>query len=852
MYRKDIESSLLELGSSINGLSNEVAQQRLIENGRNTIVVEQEQSIFSIFFKSFKDVMILVLILAAILSVALKEYTDAILILAIIFLNAVIGTIQEVQAKRAVKSLKDLSASNSLVLRDGSKVYVSSEELVVGDIVLLETGDIVPADGRIIESFNLQVDESVLTGEAVAVDKDPEFVASDNIPIADRKNLVFASTVVTRGHAKFVVTNTAMSTEIGKIAFMVMSQEESKTPLQVKLDKVGKLLAVLVIVLAILIFGLGILQERDKFEMLLIAVTIAVAAIPEGLPTVVSIVLALGTSRLSKQNAVVKGLSSVETLGSASVICTDKTGTLTQNKMTVQEFSTYADISHLIRGMVLCNDADVDGERSFGDPTEVALIRWAQSQEVDFRELKKNYRRIDEIGFDSHRKMMSTVNDVDGRYIQYTKGALDNILDRCTTYLDSNLNEVELDERIKLEILEKNSEYTDKALRVLSLARKTYRDNLEELNEMSLCYIGMVAMIDPPRVSVREAIMECKSAGVIPVMITGDHLDTAKAIGQNIGLYDPNEHLAITGLELDQISDEDLFEKIEKIRIYARVAPEQKRRIVSTWQKKDNIVAMTGDGVNDAPAIKMADIGIAMGKSGTDVSREAAHMILMDDDFSTIVSAIRGGRTIYDNIKRTIRYLLSCNLGEIIAIVATMLLGLPMPLLPIHILWINLISDGMPALALGFEGEDSDVMKKPPKSSKEGIFNTKTILIMLFEGLFIGGLSLAAFIITYRIDPQNLVQAQTVAFLTLALTQLVHGANVRSEGSLFKKGIFSNRVYLFTFVISIIIEVLMVTVSPIARIFKLENIGISQWILVAILSVVPLVITELRKLIVKG
>lgn len=849
MYRKELDKQLEDLNTSLDGLSAQEANARLQEQGRNELQMEAGESAFSMFFANFKDVMILVLLCAGILSAVLGEYVDAILIGIIVVLNAIIGTVQQVNAQKAVDSLKDLSASKCLVRRDGHVIEIDAKDLVNGDIVIVETGSIIPADGRLVRSVNLKINESNLTGENLPVEKDENFQAEENLPIGDRKNMVFSSTVVSYGRGEFVVTAIGMQTEIGKIAFMVIGGEEERTPLQVKIDKVGKLLASLVVLVAIGVFALGKFQGRETTELFFTAIAIAVAAIPEGLPTVISVVLSLGAKRLANRKAIVKGLTSVETLGSAGVICTDKTGTLTQNNMSVQEVSSGANMNQMILGMSLCNDAKIGDDDTFiGDPTETALLAYAIKQEKDLEEIYKKYPRVQEIPFDSTRKRMSTLHEDGLKFVQYTKGAIDGILELCDSILVGDQVQ-ELTSERKKEILEENNKFSMEAMRVLSLAKKEYSDLPEKMSEQNMIFVGSYAMIDPPRESTRTSILECLDAGIIPVMVTGDHLITAKAIGKKIGLYDEEEHLAMTGSELAEMDDESLFDQIESIRIFARVAPEQKVRIVDAWQRKEMIVAMTGDGVNDAPAIKKAEIGIAMGNNGTDVSRDAADVILMDDNFATIVSAVEEGRTIFDNIKRTIRYLLSCNLGEIMLIVAAMIFAMPIPLRPIHILWINLVSDGMPAIALGFEPQDEDVMKRKPRGSNEGILGSSTILMMIFEAIIIAGVSFVAFI--YVLD-YDLVVAQTMTFMTLAFSQLIHGANVRSDGSLFKKGIFGNKYYLLTFVISIVLQVALVSIPVLANAFHITALSLNQWLIVAGLSIVPLIATEIRKLIIKG
>lgn len=844
MYRQNAEVLFEKFNSSKEGLTSKEASERLLKNGRNEIVSEKKISVFYIFFSSFKDIMIIILFFAAILSVVLQEYLNAIMIGLIVFLNSIIATVQEVKANQAVNSLKDLSAPKCLVKRDGIKEYIDARELVEGDIVLIEAGNIIPADGRIVQSSNLRIDESILTGESLPIDKDASFLADDNIALSDRKNMVYSSTKVIFGRGEYIVTQTAMDTEIGKIAFMIMQEEVTKTPLQNKLDDVGKTLASIILFLSLLIFGLGVYQGREIFEMLFISITLSVAAIPEGLPTIVSIVLSLGVSRLAKKNAIVKGLSSIETLGGANVICSDKTGTITENKMKVEV--TYSkNEEELIKGIVLCNDSIINKNgKEIGEPTELALINYAIENEIDLEKLYETNRRVNEYPFESSRKMMSTLHSSDsGELVQYTKGALDVILDKCNKFLDGD-KVVDINEEIKSEIISESDKYTSDAMRVLALAMRT----ATEIKEEELTFVGFVAMIDPPREESKVSVRECISAGIDVVMITGDHLNTAISIAKKINLFDENKHIAMTGLELKSLTDQELNEKIEDIRVFARVEPAQKVRIVKAWQNKNKIVAMTGDGVNDAPAIKRAEIGIAMGKNGTDVSREAADMVLADDNFATIVTAVKEGRGIYDNIKKTIRYLLSCNFGEILVITVIMLLGLPMPLTPIHILWINLISDGLPAVALGVESNDIGVMQRAPRDVNKGIFNKKNITFTFFEGIIIGGLSLVAFYIGYQ---TNIKTAMTMTFLTLAFSQLVHAINIRSNDTIFVKGLFTNKVFNYTFIISVILQLLIMFLPFIRNIFGLVQIDAMNWLVITGLSILPFIIMEIRKQIVR-
>lgn len=850
MYRQDIDYRLESLQTSKNGLTNEEAAKRLQKYGPNELADEDRESILVTFFKNFKDVMILVLIAAAVLSVVLHEYIDAIIIMIIVVLNAVISTFQERKAQNAIDSLKQMSTPDSIVIREGHKRIISSRDLVPGDIVVLETGNIVPADGRIITGTNLQVEESALTGESLPVEKDETFTTDENIPIGDRKNMVFSSTIVTYGRGMFVVTDTGMDTEIGKIAFMILQEESRVTPLQRRLDKVGKVLAGLVLLIAAGIFALGMYEGNPLTEMLMTAISIAVAAIPEGLPAVVTIVLALGVQRLSKKRAVIRHLPAVETLGSASVICSDKTGTLTQNKMQVKKVFLLGDDQQLlVEGFALNNDADYDeeDEKYLGDPTETALVEFALSLDMPKDQLEKAYPRIKEIPFDSERKMMTTLHKSGDEFIQFTKGSTEEILNRSNRILvDGQVRPMTTEDRHLIQ--EKNETYAQDALRVLSLAYNKSNNEADLLKEEDLIYIGLLGMNDPPRDTSAESIRQAKLAGIKTVMITGDHLVTALAVAKEIGIYEDGNK-AITGRELEAMDDEALADQVEDIRVYARVAPEHKVRIVKAWQDKGHIVAMTGDGVNDAPSLKNADIGIAMGIVGTDVSRNAADLVLMDDNYSTIVSAVEEGRGIYDNIQRTIRFLLSCNLGEIVLILAGLLTKLGIPLLPVQILWVNLVTDSLPALALGVESLEKNAMIRPPRDPKEGLLTTKAYLLTLIEGIVVGGTAFGAYYYGLGFSPEI---GRTMAFATIALAQLVHAINMRSTNTIFSKNLFSNKAFIAAFLISALLQVAVITIPQLASIFKVVPLSIDLWIVVAGLSVIPLIFTEIRKIFIKG
>lgn len=850
MYRKTIEERFEELSTSPEGLSSEEAKRRLQEDGPNLIKEEEPQSVIANFFSHFKDLMILILLAAAAVSFFLGERWDAIIILAIVILNAVISTFQYARAQGALAALKELSTPRTLVVRDGRPVNISATELVRGDVVMLETGNVVPADGRLIEAHNLQVIESALTGESLPVDKRVDFETDLNIPLAERVNMVYASTPVSYGRGLFVVTAVGMNTEIGKIAFMLLKDEEKKTPLQKRLDNLSRVLAIVVAVVAVAIFGLGLMQQRPMKEMFFTSISIAVAAIPEGLPAVIAIVLALGVQRLSKKNAIIRNLPSVETLGSASVICTDKTGTLTQNKMSVTKVASFADSNEeLIRAAALNNDVQIreDGYH-LGDPTEVALVNYALSQEVDIDEIKEKYPRVGEIPFDSTRKLMSTLHKTEDGFVQYVKGGLDEVLTRCTR-IRRGTQTPEITSQMRYLINEKNEEMAKEGLRILAIA-EARRESADHPHENNLTFLGLLGLMDPPRENAKESIRLCRRAGITPVMITGDHLATAQSIAADLGIYDAQQgHKVLSGKELDLIDDQQLQEQIEDVRVYARVAPEQKLRIVQAWQNKDFVVAMTGDGVNDAPALQKADIGVAMGQTGSDVSRSTADLVLMDDDFSTIVTAVEEGRGIFENIRRTVGYLLSCNLGELLLILVAVVLGLPLPLLPVQILWVNLVSDALPALALGVEPSERNVMMRPPRPLDEGILTRRKIFLTVFDGLIIAGIAFVA----YQFGMVESVEAaRTMSFLTIGFSQLVHAFNARSQGSIFNRNLFANKMFYLAVIVSGLMLVVVSFIPFLQTLFGVVLLDPAQWIFIAGLSAIPLVVSEIRKIFIQG
>ena len=821
-YKKSKNEILQELDvDEKNGLSSTEALRRLEKYGKNKLETKKKKTLFKQFLSQLKDVMIYILIIAAIISAFLGEISDALIILLVIIINAVIGVIQESKAEKALDALKELSTPKALVKRDGSLKKILSEDIVPGDIVIIDAGRYIPGDLRLIDTANLKIEESAFTGESVPSEKDASFLPDKEIPIGDQNNMAFMSTLATYGRGVGVVVGTGMNTEIGKIAKMIEQEENDETPLQKKLSELGKILGFLAVGICILIFIISFFQGRDLLEMFLTSISLAVAAIPEGLPAIVAIVLALGVQRMVKKNAIIRKLPAVETLGSVSIICSDKTGTLTQNKMTVttvytndsyikeSEFNLNDNESKLLVDcMVLCNDATYSEKSQTGDPTEIALLESPFKLNILKEKLEKEFKRIDEIPFDSDRKLMTTVNLVDDKKARvFTKGALDSILSICNK-ISVNGKLLDFSKEYKAKVLENSNIMSDKALRVLAFAYKDIsKENivLDSL-EKDLVFIGMVGMIDPPRLEVKDSIKLCKSAGITPVMITGDHKNTAFAIANELGIAEDISQ-AITGHEIDKFKEEEFNEKIINYRVFARVSPEHKVKIVKAFKSHGNIVSMTGDGVNDAPSLKAADIGVAMGITGTDVSKGASDMILTDDNFSTIVSAVEEGRKIYLNIKKSIVFLLSCNLGEILTLFTAILLNWNSPLQPIHILWVNLITDSFPALALGVDKTKEDVMNNPPRNPKESIFIKSDKIQLIINGVLIGGITLFAFKLGERLYADSLIPAQTMAFVVLSVSQLFLSLSLRSNTkSAFSLGIFSNKYLVYSILLGIFLQ----------------------------------------------
>ncbi len=880
----EVESTLKT--NAENGLTAEEAKKRQEEYGLNELKAKKKKSLFVKFLEQFKDFMIIILIISAIISgvvgVAQGEgFTDTIIILVVVVVNAIIGVAQENKAEKSLEALQKLSSHVAKVVRDGKLQVIQSKELVPGDIVILETGDYVPADLRIIEAVNLKSQESALTGESVPVEKMAAKIEDEKIGIGDRVNMLFSSSLITYGRGKAVVVETGMNTEVGKIADIINTAEEQGTPLQQKLNKLGKTLGIVALAICAVIFVVGLLYGKEPIHMFMTAVSLAVAAIPEGLPAVFTIVLAIGVQRMVKRNAIVKKLPAVETLGSASVICSDKTGTLTQNKMTVEkvfcdgnlvnleESADMIDIQKLVYASMLCNDTKIsEDDKLTGDPTETALVDMAFKLDFD-PSVYGMFPRVAEIPFDSDRKLMTTVHEENGNYVVYTKGGVDELLANCSSYILEGDIKTDLEEYKEI-IRRYNMEMAQNALRVLAMAYKVldHKPTAEEIKELesNLTYIGMVGMIDPPRLEVKDAVQECKEAGIKTVMITGDHKITAIAIAKSLGILE-NDDEAITGTELEEMSDEELIRNVRKYSVYARVSPEHKVRIVKAWQANGETVAMTGDGVNDAPSLKIADIGCAMGVVGTDVAKEAADVILTDDNFATVVSAVEEGRRIYDNILKAIQFLLSSNIGEIVvlflAILITPLLSkqfgvditLIETLLPIHILWINLVTDSLPALALAVDPAADNVMKrKPLKNTKKGIFTKGMTWRIVYQGLMIGLLTLTAFIIglsTPDVSQEEKVKiGQTMAFYVLALSELVHVFNIRdNKRSIFKTGIFNNSKLILETVVSASLMFVILFTQGLRDIFGLVMLPAMHVFETVMLVLAPVIIVEIFKLL---
>ena len=882
-FTKSQESVLKELNvNSKTGLSTEEAKKRLEKYGLNKLKGKPKKSLLQLFLAQLKDVLIYVLIGAALINIiahGTEGITDALIILAVVLINALVGVIQESKAEKALEALQEMTAPRSLVRRNGEVIEINSEELVPGDILVIDAGRYIPADVRLIESANLQIQESSLTGESVPSEKNADFITSDEkISVGDKENMAFMSTVAIYGRGEGVVVATAMDTEIGKIAKILDEDENMLTPLQIKLEELGKTLGYGALAICGIIFVVGMLQGRQVVEMFMTSISLAVAAIPEGLVAIVAIVLSLGVKSMSRKNAIVRKLPAVETLGAVNIICSDKTGTLTQNKMTVVKTYTLdnlkdisdernqkanVDETELIRSFVLCSDASIDGGQDIGDPTEVALVVLGDKFNLEKNTLNSEYKRVGENPFDSDRKLMSTLNEEGNKFRVHTKGAIDNILMRSNRIL-VNGEILPITDEAKTKILKVAENMSDDALRVLGVAFKDVDTEIapEEM-EKDLVVVGIVGMIDPPRIEVKGSIEEAKRAGITPIMITGDHKNTAVAIAKELGIATDISQ-SLTGSEIDSIPDEKFAKEINNYRVFARVSPEHKVKIVRAFKKQGNIVSMTGDGVNDAPSLKSADIGVAMGITGTDVSKGASDMILTDDNFTTIVYAIEEGRNIYNNIKKTIMFLLSCNLGEVFCVFFATVFGWAIPLVPTQLLWINLVTDTLPAISLGMDPGDKDVMNRKPRDPKESFFAEGAGMRAIVGGILIGILTLVAFYLGIihsgdvpikeaKEGTEIVTYGRTMAFIVLTFSQLFYSLSMRnSKKTIFEVGFFGNIFLIISIIISIILQVLLISIPPIAEMFKVTALDPSHWEMVIGLSLIPFAINEIIKVVTRG
>ena len=846
------------------GLNEKQVEDKQNKFGLNKLEEKKKESIVIKFIKQFNDFMIIILIIASIISAVVarlegsNDYFDSIIIIAIVVFNAIMGLVQEAKAEKSLEALKKMTAPTCRVKRNGKISTIKSEQIVPGDIVLLEAGNYVPADCRLISSSNLKIEESSLTGETVPVLKEANSILKEKTALGDMVNMAFSTTIVVNGHGEAIVTDIGMNTKVGKIAKMIITNEAPETPIQKKLEEVGKSLGIACLGICLLIFVIGLLKKIEPIEMFMTSVGLAVAAIPEGLPAIVTIMLSIGVTKMAKKNSIIRKLPAVETLGSSSVICSDKTGTLTQNKMQVTKIANINGetndkeyIKWLMGMATMCTDVEISKENGkmklTGEPTEKAIVSKALDEGQNKNELYNVMKRVKDIPFDSSRKMMTTIHKMPNGYRVITKGAPDVLLKRCNKVYD-NGNVTTLDYSKTKLIENQNNKMADEALRVLAIA---YLDipNLPskidtETVEKNLIFIGLIGMIDPPREGVKEAVATCKKAGIKTVMITGDHIITAKAIAKDLGILRGSD-LAVTGEELDKIPQSILQKNIMNYSVFARVTPEHKVRIVKAYQSTGAVVAMTGDGVNDAPALKNADIGIAMGKNGTDVAKNAADMVLTDDNFVTIVEAVKQGRNIFDNIKKAVHFLIATNIGEIVTIFLGLVLGLKSPLLAIQLLWINLVTDSLPAIALGLEKPETDIMDKKPRDSKKGIFADGLWQRIITEGTMLGILTLVAFSVgNYLYDIEV---GRTMAFVSLGLLELVHSFNIKSEESIFKVGLFENKYLLGAFILGALLQIVVVVIPPVAEVFKLVPLTQVQWMYTFGISILPLVIMEIQK-----
>ena len=880
-YQKSIQETYDELNTVNAGLNQEEAKKRLLKNGPNALIEKKGKTKLQMFLAQLKDTLIYILFAAAAISIALNEVTDAIIILLVVLLNAIIGMVQESKAEAALEALKNLSSPSAMVRRDGKITEIPAQELVPGDIVILEAGRIIPADLRLIQSINLKIEESALTGESVPVDKDADNVADGEAGIGDQVNMAFSSTSVSYGRGEGVVVYTGMDTEIGKIAAMINESTEELTPLQKRLNDLGKVLGIVAVIIVAAMFGIAVLQGRDLIEMFITAIALAVAAVPEGLTAVVTIVLALGVTKMVKVNTIVRKLPAVETLGAVSIVCSDKTGTLTQNKMTVTKVYLDGEIKNadelsceknelFLKGFVLCNDASTANNTRIGDPTELALLDMGTKINLTKEGLEETNPRINEQSFDSARKLMTTVHkESNGKIMSYTKGAMDILLDRCKKiYFNGEI--IDINDKHIADINNAATEMAKGALRVLALGIKEDDDSADEEN---LTFVGLVGMIDPPRPEAKASVKTLKNAGIKTIMITGDHKDTALAIASELGIAD-DENQCITGSELNELSQEELNKRVNNIRVFARVSPEHKVMIVKAFKSNGSIVSMTGDGVNDAPSLKAADIGVAMGITGTDVAKGASDMVLTDDNFATIEKAVSEGRGIYKNIKKTVLFLLSSNFGEVISMFTAIAAGLIAPLQSIHILWINLITDSLPALALGVDPKDREIMNEKPRDPNESLFAHGALAFTVYNGIMIAALTLGAFLwspiihlnaageavtlnnirdlfngvlVLKNVDINDIVMhAQTYAFTTLGISQLFHAIGMRNyDKSLFKMSHIDNFAMIGAFTAGLLLQVLVTEIPFLTEVFETSQLTLREWINLILLSAIPLLSHEI-------
>lgn len=858
-YQQTGEQAIEQVGSSRDGLSEERAEALLTEKGANVLQEGKKKSTLQVFLSQFADLLVVILIAAAVISMISGNMESTIVILAVIILNAVLGTVQHKKAEKSLDSLKSLSSPSAKVLRGKKKVEIDSKDVVPGDILLLEAGDLVVADGHILENYSLQVNESALTGESTNVEKQAAVIETE-VPLADRLNMVYSSSLVTYGRATVVVTGTGMDTEIGKIAKLMNDTKEKKTPLQVSLDQFSSKLAMVILVICALIFALSLYRNMPLLDSLMFAVALAVAAIPEALSSIVTIVQAMGTQKMAREQAIIKELKAVESLGCVSVICSDKTGTLTQNKMKVQEIYIDGQVlspeemdltnqlhRYLLYDAILTNDSSIQNGKGIGDPTEYSLLELARRINVEDETIRDLMPRLEELPFDSDRKLMTTKYRLHGVPTMLTKGAVDVLLERTVSIrISSGIRP--LTEEDKEAIQEQNLRFSENGLRVLAFAYKeTDEDDTLDLgDESGYIFLGLISMMDPPREESKDAVADAKRAGIKPVMITGDHKITATAIAKQIGIYEEGD-LALTGAELDALTDEELASRIETISVYARVSPENKIRIVDGWQKKGHVVAMTGDGVNDAPALKKADIGVAMGITGTEVSKDAASMILADDNFATIIKAVANGRNVYRNIKNAIQFLLSGNMAGILGVLYTSLMALPIPFAPVHLLFINLLTDSLPAIAIGMEPAEKDLLAQPPRDPKEGILTKDFMLRILFQGALIAVCAMTAFHIGNNAGGAKL--ASTMAFATLTAARLFHGFNCRSAHSIFKIGFRRNWYSLGAFAAGIVLLSLVLFVPGLQGLFEVVPMTMAQIGTILTLAVIPTVVIQAGKIL---